>query len=49
MRCLGVRGRRTLKMTNDELQSYIDKYKKLLLESVEWWQKYTPDTNHCGF
>ena len=36
-------------MTNDELQSYIDKYKKLLLESVEWWQKYTPDTKHGGF
>ena len=36
-------------MTNDELQSYIDKYKKLLLESVEWWQKYSPDTKHGGY
>ena len=36
-------------MTKDELQAYIDKYKKLLLESVEWWQKYTPDTKHGGY
>ena len=36
-------------MTKEELQAYIDKYKKLLLESVEWWQKYSPDTKHGGF
>ena len=36
-------------MTKEELQAYIDKYKKLLLESVEWWQKYSPDTKHGGY
>ena len=36
-------------MDRQELTQYIEKYRKLLVESVEWWQKYTPDTKHGGF
>ena len=36
-------------MDKKELQQYIDKYRKYLLESVEWWQKHSPDTKHGGF
>ena len=30
-------------MDRQELTQCIEKYRKLLVESVEWWQKYTPD------
>ena len=36
-------------MGKQELSQYIEKYRKLLVESIEWWQKYTPDVKHGGF
>ena len=36
-------------MDRQELTQYIEKYRGLLVESVEWWQKYTPDVKHGGF
>ena len=36
-------------MDKQELRQYIDKYRKCLLESVEWWQKFSPDAKHGGF
>ena len=36
-------------MDKQEINQYLEKYRRLLLESVEWWQKYAPDTKHGGF
>ena len=44
-----MKGRNRFLKNREELQSYIDKYRKLLIGDLEWWQKYTPDTKHGGF